>query len=422
MAVRGWGGSIASAIGIAACAGAAQLGLGYGLGIITWLPAADRAGEAAWAASLAWAAWVAATSTVAGAIGAHRLTADVDPESRGAAALLSRFSLSLAAAVGALVTVALVAVPARAAVRADAFSPQTIAAGYAVIGVLVGLVFAVWTLSSSAAATNVIATTGWLWFLAIVSVVEGVVAGRGLEAAQLGVWQITDGSGAFWFRDYIYWPGAALSLGSAFVIGALAARAAARDPFRRVGAAVSGVVGPLLVAVAYFLAAPRLAGIRAEQVSAHLLAPYAVLAGLAGSVLVTSLAQRADSARLAAAPTIPGQRDDVDDSPSIREHVQTSPDLPSNGDSSGHDGTARVDSPPADDRSLSGSPRSESRFGAASPYADDFAEVGSGEPKETRPRTSTATPLWPEGTAPGESPPPPPKPERKSRRLGKRGP
>ena len=78
------------------------------------------------------------------------------------------------------------------------------------------------------------------------------------------------------------------------MIGALAARRAARPPERRVGAAVSGAAGPLVVAVAYLLAAPRLAGIAAEQVSAHLLAPYAVIAGLAGSVLVTALAQRAE--------------------------------------------------------------------------------------------------------------------------------
>jgi len=79
------------------------------------------------------------------------------------------------------------------------------------------------------------------------------------------------------------------------VIGALAARSAARRPAARVGAAISGMVGPLLAAAAYFLAAPRLVGIRAEQVSAHLMAPYAVVAGLAGSALVAAIAQRAEA-------------------------------------------------------------------------------------------------------------------------------
>src|SRR5918995_2638143 len=144
MAVRGWGGSVAAAIGVAAGAGAAQLGLGYGLGIIVWLPAADRAGETAWAASLAWAAWIAATSTVAGAIGAQRLgaaqrAADADDDALDTdvpdtTTALWRLSLAVASAVGALVTVALIAVPARAAERADTFSPQTIAGRHPVLG------------------------------------------------------------------------------------------------------------------------------------------------------------------------------------------------------------------------------------------------------------------------------------------------
>jgi hypothetical protein len=316
MAVRGWGGSVAAAIGVAAGAGAAQLGLGYGLGIISWLPAADRAGEATWAASLAWAAWIAATSTVAGAIGASRLAGDTagntaadEADDDRATTALWRISLAVAAAVGGLVTVALVAVPARAAVRADTFSPQTIAAGYAVLGVIIGLAVAVWALNSPAVAANVMATIAWLWLLAVVAVVDGVFSGRGLTTAQLGVWQITADSERFWFRDYLYWPGAALALGSAFVIGALTARGPARDPHRRVGTAVSGVVGPLMVAAAYFLAAPRLVGIRAEQLSAHLIAPYAVLAGLAGSVLVTALAQRADRRAAATRAVVPAQRD-----------------------------------------------------------------------------------------------------------------
>ncbi|MEV4753916.1 hypothetical protein AB0J86_02195 [Micromonospora sp. NPDC049559] len=306
MAVRGWGGSVATAIGVAAGAGAAQLGLGYGLGIIAWMPSTAGRGDVAWVASLAWAAWIGATSTVAGAVCAQRLVrpnapaqptggATVPP---GAAPLLvaslRRLTVAIAAAFGGLVTVVLVAVPARGAIPGQAASPQTIAAGYAVIGVIVGLLVALWALASPAVARNVVATVGWLWLLAVAAVIDGVISGRGVAGAQLGVWQLTPNDDRFWFRDYFYWPGAALSLGSALVIGALTARAAARVPAARVGTAVSGVAGPLLVAVAYFLAAPQLVGIRAEQMSAHLMAPYAVVAGLAGSALVTALAQRAE--------------------------------------------------------------------------------------------------------------------------------
>ncbi|GAB3819605.1 hypothetical protein GCM10027605_74050 [Micromonospora zhanjiangensis] len=299
MAVRGWGGSVATATGVAAGAGAAQLGLGYGLGVVAWLPAAGGTAETVWVASLAWAAWIAATSTVVGALCAARLTRPVGGGSvadhhTGTDSALWRAALAVAAAVGGLLTVALIAVPARAASGAGSGSAQTTAAGYAVAGVLVGLVAALWALSSPAVAGNILATVCWLWFLAVVAVVDGVLAGRSAEGSQLGVWQLTGDVDRFWAGDYFYWPGALISLGSALVIGALAARSAARRPDARVGVVVSGGAGPLLVAVAYFLTAPRLVDIRAEQVSAHLAAPYAVITGLAGSVLVAALMQRAE--------------------------------------------------------------------------------------------------------------------------------
>ncbi|WP_370446780.1 hypothetical protein [Micromonospora sp. LHW51205] len=303
MVSRGWGGSTAAALGVAAGAGAAQLGFGYGLGIINWAPTGAVRIEAAWVASLAWATWIAATSVIAGAVCAQRLRGR-DDESQGRP---PRFALVLAAAVGALVTVLLVAVPARAAQVPDVSAPQTVAAAYAGAGLLLGMLLATWALHTRAAATNLIATSGWLWLLAVVSVVDGVIAGRGLTTAQLGIWQISADRGAFWIRDYFYWPGALLSVLSALVIGVLAARRAARAAEVRVGAAASGAAGPLLVALAYLLAVPRLAGIAAEQLSAHLIAPYAVIAGVGGSMLTAALAQPAER-RAAERVTVPRQR------------------------------------------------------------------------------------------------------------------
>ncbi len=303
MVSRGWGGSTAAALGVAAGAGAAQLGFGYGLGIINWAPTGAVRIEAAWVASLAWATWIAATSVIAGAVCAQRLRGR-DDESQGRP---PRFALVLAAAVGALVTVLLVAVPARAAQVPDVSAPQTVAAAYAGAGLLLGMLLATWALHTRAAATNLIATSGWLWLLAVVSVVDGVIAGRGLTTAQLGIWQISADRGAFWIRDYFYWPGALLSVLSALVIGVLAARRAARAAEVRVGAAASGAAGPLLVALAYLLAVPRLAGIAAEQLSAHLIAPYAVIAGVGGSMLTAALAQRAER-RAAERVSVPRQR------------------------------------------------------------------------------------------------------------------
>ncbi|WP_435121322.1 hypothetical protein [Micromonospora tulbaghiae] len=329
MVRRGWGGSTAAALGVAAGAGAAQLGFGYGLGIINWAPAGAVRAEAAWVASLAWATWIAATSVIVGAVCAQRLRGR-DDEPRGT---LPRLGLALAAGVGAIVTVLLVAVPARAARVPDVSAPQAVAAAYAGAGLLLGVLLAVWALHTRAAATNLIATSGWLWLLAVVSVVDGVIAGRGLTTAQLGIWQISADRGAFWIRDYFYWPGALLSVLSALVIGLVAARRAARAPEIRVGAAASGAAGPLLVALAYLLAVPRLAGIAAEQLSAHLIAPYAVIAGVGGSMVMAALAQRAErrSAERVAAPQRTGEPDPIsgEADPAPADPTEPDPQSPS---------------------------------------------------------------------------------------------
>src|SRR5690349_20570988 len=168
MAARGWANSTVTAIVAGAVAGAAQLGLGYGLGIIVWQPVLNPAGEALWLASLAWAVWIAASSTVLGAIYANGLGTRVasgravtagTPASTGVE-LARRITISLAAAIGAAVTVPLVMLPARAAHRADTFQPQVTAAAYTVVGIIVGLVIAVVAVNARVIATNLVASTG----------------------------------------------------------------------------------------------------------------------------------------------------------------------------------------------------------------------------------------------------------------------
>ncbi|SCL15968.1 hypothetical protein [Micromonospora inyonensis] len=305
MAVRGWGGALATAVGIAAGAGATQLGFGYGLGIISWTPPDPGAGgspDTLWATSLGWATWIAATSTIAGAVGAQRLAR----RSTGGAHSRSRPSgipAALGATFGALVAVLLVAVPARVAAPTDTAAPQTMAAAYAGAGLLVGFLVAIWAQRSPPAAANIVASVGWLWALAVAAVVDGVLVGRGMTSAQLGFWQLADRPGIR-LGDHLSWLAAVLSLGSALVIGALTARRAARSTYRRVGAAASGAAGPFLVAVACLLTAPRLPGIGAEQLSAQLVAAYAVVTGVAGSVLVAALAQRRDEATAGAGTSV----------------------------------------------------------------------------------------------------------------------
>jgi hypothetical protein len=347
MIVRGWGGSVATAIGAAAAASAASLGLAYGMDVISWSAAVgDRASEA-WDAGLAWAAWVAASSTIAGAVIAGRLGAqpgggdsppgrNSPPDPPGRPALrdvLGWLVVAVAAALGAAATVVLVAVPARVVEVVGVANPQTVAAGYALLGVLVGLPFAVGALAARAIAANLLATAGWLWLLAIAAVTDGVIAGRGWTRVPLAFWDMSL-SGP-WFRNLLL-PDTAVAVGAALVIGALAALPAARRGDRPVTVAVSGVAGPLLVALAYLLAQPDLAGAAAVDLSRHLVAPYLVVAGLIGSLLVTMVRPRAD----------PGaSHEPADDATPAAAGAGTTGQGGTSGDGTSGDGTDGVPAP-----------------------------------------------------------------------------
>jgi hypothetical protein len=298
MAEKGWTGQVAAAAGVAAGTGAAQLGLGYGLGVVVW-PAIPAGDDSVWLGSLGWATWIAASSTVFGAVIAGRL-------GRPPAGGPWRFALAASAAVGALLTVALIALPARAAVRTDTFSPQTIAGGYAVIGVLLGLVIAYWAVVSRPVAANLIATAAWLWSLAVAAIVVSIFWHRE-SATYLSSWQFASPDPLDGLYGTIYWPSSVLTLLAALVVGVVGAWPAVRRGDLGVGAAASGAVGPLLVAAAFFVLAPQLTGALGPLESAYLIAPYAVLAGLAGSALTVGLGQRAAlrrSDRAAAKPPV----------------------------------------------------------------------------------------------------------------------
>ena len=296
MSARRWVTSITTAIGIGAGAAAAQVGIGYGLGIIAWPEQAGGEGESAWVTSLAWATWIAATSAAVGTVCANRLdtgrasTLETQGTARNrVAAALRRGVLSLSATIGALVTIPLVALPARAVNHPSTSVPETIAGGYALVGVVLGLVIALGALAARAIAANMLASVGWFWLLAVATVVEGVTAGRGGATTQLAVWQFTPPGPEV--STINVWQ-ALFTLGSALVIGVLAALPAARRGDTALGVALSGAVGPLLVAAVYLLVAPTLTEVSSREISAYLVAPYAVIAGLAGSVAVAGFGPR----------------------------------------------------------------------------------------------------------------------------------
>ncbi len=295
MAKLGWIGSVALAAGASAGAAAAQFGLGYGLGVISWSPVAATGPEtpdSVWLSSLSWTLWIAAAATIVGAICADRRSAGEigsAPPRTGTdtagqtifATAIWRLLLAVSAAVGALLSVALVLVPARAAIRLDTGTPQLIAAGYAVVGIFVGILIAVSALIIRAVAVNVIATAVWIWALAIAAVIDGVIVGRGLGTAPLDVWPTGQHSDS-WSGPVIL-----IVLGAAFLIGIGSAWFAARHGSGPVTAGVSGAAGPIIVVIAYLLTRPSLVGVDA-RISAYILAPYALIAGVAGSAIMSA--------------------------------------------------------------------------------------------------------------------------------------
>jgi hypothetical protein len=276
--------AISIAFSAAAAAGAAQLGIGYGLGVFSWVPTVNGVDDAAWLASLAWTVWISTTSVVIGTIAGDRLglaSVGLTPLGRR----MWRGTLAIAAALGGLIVVALTALPARTA--PNTVAPHLVVGAYAVAGVIFGLLVALIAVNVPAVASNVAITSGWLWLLAAVATLDSVAAGRELHVVQLGVWQVTGGGP--WFNG-ISVPAALLAAGSALVIGALAAWPAANRRAGLMGVAFSGGAGPAVLAGAYLLAAPVLKNVKPEQLSAHFVAPYALIAGLIGSVLVALLA------------------------------------------------------------------------------------------------------------------------------------
>jgi hypothetical protein len=274
------------AIFAAAGAAATQAGLGYGLGVISWVPQTRESAvtdSGAWASDLAWTALIAASSVVIGAVAGDRsATVQMGRTLRG----LRHVLVSLAAAVGGAAIVPLVVIPAQFARVAGTFAPHILVGVYAAVGLVGGLLVALLATTTRAVAANVFVTTVWLWVLAIIVVVHRSITHQPLGYVPLAVWKFTENGPALWS---FYLPGALLMLGSALLIGGLAAFPAAGRGAARLGIIVSGAVGPLLVAAAYRLADPSAATTPFEQMSAYHIAPYVAVAGLAGSSLVAAV-------------------------------------------------------------------------------------------------------------------------------------
>ncbi|RZU78197.1 hypothetical protein EV384_6949 [Micromonospora kangleipakensis] len=279
MAFRTWGRLLLTALGVSALAGAGQLGIAYGFGIVRLNGAFTDGSVNRWPAQLVWVAWFAAVAAVAGAVGTERL-ARRDGVPGGTT---EQFSVAGAAALGAIVVAPLCMQPARAAEFGGTVDPVWAVGICAILGAVVGAGAALAVLPNPPLGWNIAMTGGLLWLLALVSVAPALASTGPLATARLGVLEPSWLDTATAQRlAMLLLPTVALLAGAA--VGALARR---RGHPPLVGGA-AGAAGPALVAFAYLTAGPG------DAADRYQLAPYygaliAVAAGALGSTAATVL-------------------------------------------------------------------------------------------------------------------------------------
>ncbi|OZV82282.1 hypothetical protein CA850_08245 [Micromonospora echinospora] len=265
------------ALGVSALAGAGQLGIAYGLGILRFARSfVDAPGH--WPAQLVWVSWFAAGATMVGAVFAERYARRADLP----VTTVVQVTIAVAATLGATVVAPLCMLPARNA-QVPSGDPVLTVAVSALFGALAGTVAALAVLRYAPVSWNVAASTAAIWLLALLSVVPSLGAVGQLPTVRLGAldpaWLAPDTAGRL---AVLILPGLALLVGAA-VAGV--ARWRGQPPL--LGGA-SGVAAPLLVAVAYLLAgSPQ--GDDGYQSKPYLAALLAVPTGALGAAAAAVL-------------------------------------------------------------------------------------------------------------------------------------
>ncbi|MFC0007097.1 hypothetical protein [Micromonospora siamensis] len=278
MANRTWGRPLLTALGASVLAGAGQLGIAYGFGIVRLTGAFTDGSVNRWPAQLVWVGWFAAIAAVTGAVVTERLARRDGPPAETA----QQLAVAGAAALGSTVVAPLCMQPARAA---DLLTVDPVwAVGIcAVLGAVAGAAAALAVLVRPPLGWNVALVAAAVWLLAVVSVAPSLAGSGPLPTVRLGVlepsWLAPDAAERL---AMLILPAVALLGGAA--TGALA-RWRGEPPLVSGG---SGAAGPVLVAFAYLSAGPG------ETVDRYQLAPYygaliAVAAGVLGSTAATLL-------------------------------------------------------------------------------------------------------------------------------------
>ncbi|WP_422754576.1 hypothetical protein [Micromonospora sp. WMMD708] len=274
MAFRTWGKLLLTALGVSMLAGAGQLGIAYGFGIVRLT--GDFTDVNRWPAQLAWVGWFAVTAAVVGAVLTGRLARREGlPEGTPV-----QLAISGVAALGALVVAPLCMQPARAA-DLNAVDPVWAVGICAVAGAVVGAGAASAVLLRPPLGWNVALLGGTIWLLALLSVAPAVLSSEPLRTVRLGVLEPS------WLgADRAQRLAMLLLPVIALVAGAVTGGLARRRGHPPLTCGATGVAGPVLLAFAYLTAGPG------DQVDRYQLAPYygaviAVVAGALGSAAAT---------------------------------------------------------------------------------------------------------------------------------------
>ncbi|MFI6273217.1 hypothetical protein [Micromonospora zamorensis] len=278
MAFRTWGRLLLTALGVSVLAGAGQLGVAYGFGIVRLTGAFTGTTVNQWPTQLVWVGWFAANAAVVGAVLTGRLARrDAPAVSTG-----RQLAIGGAAALGATVIAPLCMQPARAA-ELISVDPVWAVGICAVLGAVIGAGAAIAVLLRPELGWNMAAVAGAVWLLALISVLPSLGTTGPLPTVRLGVLEPS------WLAD-----DAAQRLSLLLLpIVALLAGAATAGLARRRGQAplisgATGVAGPVLVAFAYLTAGPG------DAVDRYQATPYygsliAILAGALGAAAAALL-------------------------------------------------------------------------------------------------------------------------------------
>jgi hypothetical protein len=238
MAVRTWANTLGVAAGAALLAGAGQLGIGYGLGIVRW--DRDFATRGPWHAQLTWIAFLSGVAVLAGGYAGSWYARRARLEHTVAV----RVALALSAGVGALVVLPLAVRPAGVSHPPEGGDPRLAAALTVVAGLLIGVIATFAALSVPAVSGSIVATVLWLWIAALISAAYTLGSGASWAAARLGLLP----AGGLWVPVTLLVPAALITLAVAGI-----ARFGGSDPW---AVGVCGAAGTGLVGLAYLIAGP----------------------------------------------------------------------------------------------------------------------------------------------------------------------